>query len=66
MRFLCKEKLDLNYKIRVVFKIFSNTNILLEILINSEIIPGGSQYTQNAVGTMIIISTNLEKNNFHR
>jgi hypothetical protein len=51
----------LNYKTRVVVKIFSNTNILSEILIhilNSEIIRGGSQYTQNAkvaVGTMVII-----------
>jgi hypothetical protein len=34
----------LNYKTRVVFKIFSNTNILSEILINSEIIRGASQY----------------------
>jgi hypothetical protein len=33
-----------NYKTRVVFKIFSNTNILSEILINSEIIRGASQY----------------------
>jgi hypothetical protein len=33
----------LNYKTRVVFKIFSNTNILSEILINSEIIRGASQ-----------------------
>jgi hypothetical protein len=32
------------YKTRVVFKIFSNTNILSEILINSEIIRGASQY----------------------
>jgi hypothetical protein len=29
-----------------VFKIFSNTNILSEILINSEIIRGASQYTK--------------------
>jgi hypothetical protein len=36
----------LNYKTRVVFKIFSNTNILLEILINSEIIRGAAQYTK--------------------
>jgi hypothetical protein len=36
----------LNYKTRVVFKIFSNTNILSEILINSEIIRGASQYTK--------------------
>jgi hypothetical protein len=35
-----------NYKTRVVFKIFSNTNILSEILINSEIIRGASQYTK--------------------
>jgi hypothetical protein len=34
----------LNYKTRAVFKIFSNTNILSEILINSEIIRGASQY----------------------
>jgi hypothetical protein len=33
----------LNYKTRVVFKIF---NILSEILINSEIIRGASQYTK--------------------
>jgi hypothetical protein len=32
----------LNHKTRVVFKIFSNTNILSEILINSEIIRGAS------------------------
>jgi hypothetical protein len=36
----------LNYKTRVVFKIFSNTNILSEIFINSEIIRGASQYTK--------------------
>jgi hypothetical protein len=36
----------LNYKTRVVFKIFSNTNILSDILINSEIIRGASQYTK--------------------
>jgi hypothetical protein len=36
----------LNYKTRVVFKIFSNTNTLSEILINSEIIRGASQYTK--------------------
>jgi hypothetical protein len=36
----------LNYKTRVVFKIFSNTNILSEILINSEIFRGASQYTK--------------------
>jgi hypothetical protein len=36
----------LNYKTRVAFKIFSNTNILSEILINSEIIRGASQYTK--------------------
>jgi hypothetical protein len=57
----------LNYKTRVVFKIFSNTNILSEILINSEIIREARHNTQNAevaVGTMVIISTNMEKNNF--
>jgi hypothetical protein len=36
----------LNYSLRVVFKIFSKTNILSEILINSEIIPGASQYAK--------------------
>jgi hypothetical protein len=36
----------LNYITRVVFQIFSNTNILSEILINSEIIRGASQYTK--------------------
>jgi hypothetical protein len=36
----------LNYKTRVVFKIFSNTNILSEILINLEITRGASQYTK--------------------
>jgi hypothetical protein len=36
----------LNYKTRVVFKIFSNTNILSEILINSESIRGAPQYTK--------------------
>jgi hypothetical protein len=36
----------LNYKTGVVFKIFSNTNILSEILINSEIIRGASQYAK--------------------
>jgi hypothetical protein len=59
----------LNYKTRIVFKIFSNTNILSEILINSEIIREARHNTQNAevaVGTMVIISTNLEKDNFHR
>jgi hypothetical protein len=54
----------LNYKTRVVFKIFSNTNILAEILINSEIIPKyhklfeARHNTQNAkigVGTMVVI-----------
>jgi hypothetical protein len=36
----------LNYKARVVFKIFSNTNILSESLITSESIRGASQSTK--------------------
>jgi hypothetical protein len=36
----------LNYKTHVVFKIVSNTNVLSEIFLNSEIIRGASQYTK--------------------
>jgi hypothetical protein len=65
----------LNCKTRVVFNIFSNTNILSHILINSEIIlkchklfeaRHNTQNAKIAVGTMVIISTNFEKNNFYR
>jgi hypothetical protein len=67
----------LNYKTRVIFNIFSNTSIVRvsQILINSEIILKchklfeARHNTQNekiVVGTMVIISTNFEKNNFHR
>jgi hypothetical protein len=60
----------LNYKTRVIFNIFSNINILSQILINSEMIlkchklfeaRHNTQNAKIAVGTMVIISTNFEK-----
>jgi hypothetical protein len=62
--------LKARYKTHVVLKIFSNTNILSEILINSKIIPKchklfeARHNTPNekiAVGTMVIILTNFAK-----
>jgi hypothetical protein len=57
-----------------IFKFLKTDLILSQILINSEIITKchklfearhNTQNAKNAVGTMVI-STNFEKNNFHR